>query len=139
MSFVDALAQYIAANHNDLTYTAAAGGNRFLHDMPAGPDRAVGVFNSGGFEGDVSLPYDRPTVQVQVRGTSDPRTALDWADDIYNMLHGLHDVLLPTGVWLVSLIGIQSGPVRIGPDGNRRMRYTCNFRAEIRNVTGNRP
>lgn len=135
----DALAQYVAAEHADLTYTAAAGGNMFLDDMPAGPERAVAVFNLPGYQGDPSLPYDKPSVQFQIRGTRDPRTAYAWALDIYNMLHGLHDVELPGGIWLVSLFAVQSGPVRIGPDSNGRMRYTVNFDSEIKNpVAGNR-
>lgn len=121
-----------------LTYSDAAGGNVFVARAPSAPHREVSVYPSGGFAGD-SLPYDRPTIQVVVRGDEDPRWALDMWQAVFDRVEGMRSVELPGGIWLVSCLSPQTGPVHMGPDANRRYRFGLNLELEVKNVTAERP
>lgn len=115
------------------------GGNIFLEKLPQTPDTAIAIFVSGGPQASGTHGYDNPVTNIQVRGNrADPVGALQLAERVYAALQGLHHVILPGGVHVVSCIGIQSGPVRLGPDDSERFRYSLNFQWEIRNLTQNR-
>ena len=133
----EGLAQYLDSV-NVVEYSESAGGNAFIDDMPQVPESAgvtVGFFHTGGYEADTKHPYDTPVIQVLIRGTKDARDALTLWQSIYSQLHGLRNVTLPNGIYLVDAIVIQSAPIRVGPDENGRHRYSMNLRCEVLNPT----
>lgn len=114
-------------------------GDCFISTLPSSPDECVAVYPSGGSQADGKLGYDTPSVQLIVRGTMDPRPALNRAQQIYDTLHGFsHGTFLQNGIWVLNCVGTQSGPAHIGRDQNGRNEYSLNFDLEIRNQSGNR-
>jgi hypothetical protein len=115
------------------------GGTIFYPRLPAAPDRCLAIALYGGPPSDPRLPHDAPSVQIRVRGeAADSRIAENDAQQVYDRLHGLEGVTLAGGTWLQHLVGVNSGPVYIGPDENNRDEYTVNFRCEISRPTPNR-
>lgn len=114
-------------------------GDFFISALPSSPDECVTIYPSGGSQADGKLGYDMPSVQLIVRGTMDPRPALNRAKRIYDALHGYsHAPFVSDGIWVLNCVGTQSGPVHIGRDQNGRNEYSLNFDLEIRNQSGNR-
>lgn len=146
MTLVSGIAQLIGAADKDargavdgLTYSLTSASNVFEGFLPSTPNRCVAVLPSGGFEADAGLPYDRPSIQIIVRGDDDPVWALDMWNEVYSALQSLRNVTLPDGTYLVSCQSIQSGPIHIGKDNSGRYQYGVNFETEIRNPTIERP
>jgi hypothetical protein len=71
--------------------------------LPPSPDRAISlaVYGTGRGGDDVTEPDSNVQVQARIRGSADPRVADDLADDVFDHLHGLANVRLSTGVWLL--------------------------------------
>lgn len=93
----------------------------FLSKMPASPDRAVVITWYP-----VALDHTEG-LQVRVRGASKSTTsAEDWAAEIKDALHGLHD--LTWGATDVALLRFVSG-ARMGFDGVDRDEVALNFYA----------
>lgn len=137
---LEGLAEYIADNIGDLTFTDQAGSTIFIETMPETDNLAVALFITGGIEADTLLPYDHPDVQIVVRADStDPRPAITKWSEIYSLLHGLRNLVLPDGTVLISSIATQSAPVRMGTDEVGRQRYSMNLRCETRTITTHRP
>lgn len=141
MSLVDEFARMIAARGlGDYRADGSAGGDVYLTRMPPAPDAVLVVGRYGGPESDARLGYDEPGLQVRARGAADADITLveDRAQAVYDALHGLSSMRLPLGTWLVSLVGVNGGPVYIGQDANRRDEYVVNFRAHLRRQTATR-
>lgn len=117
----------------DLQYSEV-GGNIFIDQLPEDADRGIAVNASSGlgYESDSGskLPYDAFYIHIIVRGGTNPDWALDTWNAIYSALHGLSYVTLPDGTQLLYAIVTTASPVRIGADGNGRMRYSMNLRGE---------
>ncbi|MDP3983985.1 MAG: minor capsid protein [Acidimicrobiia bacterium] len=127
------IAQYLAAQIGALTFNiSTTGGNVFVDSMPSTPDEAVMVKGSGGPEASTKSGYALPAVQVIVRGTTDPRTGSDRADQVYAALHGLRHTTLAGGTLVIRSAGIQSAPVSMGEDQNGRHEFSLNFQLETR-------
>ena len=134
------VAEYLGSAVSGLAYSESDdSGNVFLDRLPSVPDRAVAVYSTPGPEADSKLPYDPVEFSVTVRGDSDGRwVRATWAA-IYSALHGLRNASLPGGTYAVYILASQSSPFPLGDDENGRPQYGCDFRAEVLNVTGERP
>lgn len=127
------VAQYLAAQIAGLSFSLTeTTGNIFIDSMPATPDEAVAVKSFGGPEASTKAGYAEPQIQVITRGTQDPRTGSDRADEIYAALHGLRHTTLPGGTVVIRCAGIQSAPVSLGEDQNGRHEFSLNFQLETR-------
>jgi len=98
-----------------------------IPDGDAISDRYVGVFDSGGFDPQPNYDYERPTVQVRVRGNrGDYLGAHSLAKAIQVALNGQVDLELGSsrylGVWA------QGDVLFIGWDEAKRPIFTINFR-----------
>lgn len=113
------------------------GGDCFIDHLPDQPDDAVAIFSSPGPGVPGILGYDQPGFQVRTRSFN-LKTAHDKAKAIYDELHKLRSMELPSGTWLVQIIGTQSSPAPLGPDAANRHEYTQNYQSEIRAVTAHR-
>lgn len=139
-----AVAKHIAAARPELTFDATgATGNVFVLTMPSSPDVAVAVMAGAHRPQRTNAPTDLPAVQLIVRGDEDPRTALAEADALYGLLAGLDGVTLdeggPDAVFVHGSTPVQSAPVAMGLDPNRRHEFAVNFDLSIHNPTANRP
>lgn len=122
-----------------LTFSSTtAGGNVFVEGSPNEPANLVTVYASGGGEADSRLAYDSPDVQIITRSAETARWALDIWQAIYSRLHGLRNVTLPDGTYLVYALVEQSSPTHIGTDDRGRYMFSMNLRTEIRNFTQER-
>lgn len=109
-------------------------GDCFISVLPSSPDEVVALYPSGGIEADGKLGYDSPGVQILIRGSQNPISALSRAQSIYDALHGFGSgTFVPGGTWIVSCFCAQSGPVYLDRDQNERPEYILNFDLEIRN------
>lgn len=114
-------------------------GNIFLNITPADPNDIIALFSTGGPPGDVKLGYDRPTVQIWVRGDKNPVIAFQKAQSIYNALHGFSGArFIEDGSYIVDCRGQQSQPLHMGTDANGRHQYSINFILDMRNETRRR-
>ncbi|TMR97535.1 minor capsid protein [Nonomuraea basaltis] len=71
--------------------------------LPSSPDKAISlaVYGAGRGGDDVTEPDSNVQMQARIRGSDDPRVTDDLADDLFDELHGLANVQLSTGVWLL--------------------------------------
>lgn len=117
----------------------AVGGTIFVPKLPDAPDLAIAVARYGGSEADTKNGWDEPRLQFRVRGPHNDYIAGEaLAQRVYDELHGLANRQLPAGTWLNLAVGMQSGPMDIGPDTNHRPEWTVNVRADIERVTRHR-
>ncbi|MFC8584225.1 minor capsid protein [Streptomyces sp. NPDC057217] len=110
-----------------LTYDPTAlSGDTFIGTMPAAPDEAVALtlYDAGPTEARDDAVDQR--LQVRVRGGRDPRISERRARAIYEALHGLTDVELADGTFLI-LIAARGLPAPMGVDSNRRHEHVVNF------------
>jgi hypothetical protein len=137
MAYTDGIAQALDGVAG-LTYKVGSGGDIFVDQIPSEPDRAVCIYAMPGPEADSKLPYDPANFQIAVRSEAGGVwAAATWAA-IYSKLHGMRNVTLPDGTYLVFCIATQASPFRLGTDENGRLTYTGNYRTEILNPTGER-
>jgi hypothetical protein len=99
----------------------------FIGQMPETPDACVCVYDSGGYPGEENYLYERPTVQVKVRGgRGGYKIAHELCQNIRDVLHGLHNVTVNSaryvGIW------VETDVMSIGPDELHRPHFTVNFR-----------
>lgn len=103
--------------------------NLFIGSLPAqAPDNCVVVFDTPGFEADLTLKkgenYFRPSVQIMVRNKS-YLTAYTLIDSIKTTLHGVgHETWNGT---TYELIKCTQDPFPLGYDEDNRIKLICNF------------
>lgn len=137
-----ALARYLSGRSLVIYDEVGTGGNCFVNRLPAQPNEAVMVKQTGGHPVPAggSLGYDEPTLQLLVRGTRDPRVGDALAQSLYDELQGFRGVLDPAGenIYVARCLAAQSAPVHIGTDENERHLYSLNFALHIRHITQHR-
>lgn len=123
-----AIARWLSVNVDGLAFDeAGADGNVFIAAMPSTPDVALAVVPTGGYPQPTLAPTDLPTVQLLVRGDQhDPRGGLDLAERIYGALTCLDLVDLDEHR-VIGCTALQSAPVALGLDSNRRHEWSLNF------------
>jgi hypothetical protein len=132
------IAQFLSDNKLGKFDETGVSGNIFVMSIPATPDTIISIYPSGGTSGDFKLAYDRPRIQIIVRGTKDPRVGYELANKIYDKLHGMYNcTFVPNGTHIVLCEGVQT-PIHIGKDSNGRHEFSLNFDLEVLNQTENR-
>lgn len=121
-----------------LTYSEVDGGNVFVGYMPSTPDEAVAIYTQSGEEADSKLPYDPVDFTVTTRSEDGGLWARGMSDSIFSKMHGLRNVTLPDGTYLVYCLAQNASPFPLGPDENGRPRFTTEYRAEIIHPTEHR-
>lgn len=93
--------------------------------LPQNPDRVVSLA-AYGVDDDPSLSDTVQGLQVTTRwGGQDPREVARLTSRVFDELHGLHDVTLLTGVFVVQCL--RRSHTSIGEDSNGRWRTVQNF------------
>lgn len=100
---------------------------------PSRPPQLVVITGYAGPESSAWSNYDEPAAQLRVRGTDDERVSRQRAQSLYDALHGLSWARLPGGLFVVSVLAQQSGPIPMGTDANGRHEHAVNVRLEFRN------
>ena len=99
--------------------------NLYIGSMPATPDNAVCIYNSGGFARSLSgTEVEEPTFQIKVRNTS-YATGETLCNTINDLLHGASSTK-------ILMIEQQGGINDIGRDESNRQEFTQNFRCYYR-------
>ncbi len=128
------LAQFLHNNNWGVYDSEGVDGNIFISTTPNNPDTIIALYPTGGLISDVKLLYDKVSVQVWVRGTSNPSVGNSLAQNIYNELHGFYnDCFVEEGFYIISVIGMQSSPIHVGQDVDGRHQYSINFHIEFKN------
>jgi hypothetical protein len=121
------IAQYLDDENLVTVDPSGVAGNCFIDTLPATPETAVGIFSGSAGPPDAKTSLDRPGVQLQVRGDTDPRTAFALAEALRVKLHGLSNLTLASGTLVKLITANQSQPVYIGTDENGRHQYSVNL------------
>ena len=132
---IDEIMQYLANNIIDLEYDATGvSGNLFDNTLPASPDTAVMVENTGGYPRDMRLTqYLEPSIRILVRGTQDPRIAKSLAYEIIEKMGTFgSDTFVADGIKVIKCQAVQGYPINIGRDDNERHRFSINFDLQIK-------
>jgi hypothetical protein len=103
------------------------GTDLFVSKEPESPNACVTVYDTGGFDAEAAYTYDRPTVQVRVRGDKqDYSDAFTKAQSVRDELHGKYNETINgtryVGIW------IQGDIFTLGYDANDRPILAVNFR-----------
>lgn len=107
-----------------------------LGGLPQGPDRAVAL-TAYGVEDSPNLSDSTIGLQVTTRWEAqDPRAVGRLTSRVFDLLHGLHDVDLVTGVHVVQCL--RRSWASIGQDTNTRWRTTQNFYVDVHRPSTNR-
>ncbi|MEV8317984.1 minor capsid protein [Streptomyces sp. NPDC059900] len=134
---LDGVAQLLAARGLVAYDPDGTTGDLFIETMPPAPDAAVALWLYDGEAPDTRNAYDRPRLQVRVRGGPDPRVSRRRCWRIYSALHGLAGVELPDGTWLV-LAAARATPAPMGPDSSGRHEHVVNFDLDVSAPTDHR-
>ena len=99
----------------------------FVSEMPTIPDLCVTVYDSGGYDPQANYTYERPTIQVRVRGDRGGYIAA------HSLTQSVRDVLHATAGGAINgttYVGIwQEGDIMpLGYDTNHRPELSMNFR-----------
>lgn len=126
------VAQYLHVAGVGVFDASGVAGTIYVDLLPASPDVCIAILERGGQQASAANPWDYPSIQVIVRGTTDPRTGRDLSERVFDALHGFHEgPLVDGGDYVVSLQCNTSGPDPLGPDGNGRLKYSLNFSAFV--------
>ena len=97
----------------------------FVAEMPESPDRCVTIIDSGGNDAESQYIYERPTIQILVRGERG-EYEYDLAKAIKDELHGTANETVGgtryVGIWAEGDI------LSLGQDENKRSLLSINFR-----------
>ena len=131
---IDNVADYIISKID------AVGEDTIFSDLPSSPDKAVLIEQTGGPVGHFIYSYDTPRLRILVRGEKhDSIAPANTAYKIYDLLHGWHGgKLMDDGVYIHRIEGVQSAPIKVGPDDNNRHRYSINLDFEVHGESQNR-
>ena len=110
-----------------LGLTLAFGVNVFIGPYPEQPDSLVSIYDSPGEKPEFNYSYERPHVQVVVRGARGGyRDAHILSRDIAGLLHGIHNEehggARYVGIWMIGDVN------SVGEDQLQRPMFTINFR-----------
>ena len=101
--------------------------NLFVGEMPTTPDACVTVYDTGGYAPEPGYVYERPTVQVAVRGARDGYlVAHTLAQDVRDVLNGDVNDSINSARYIA--IWCESDVLFAGYDDNHRPLFTVNFR-----------
>ncbi len=99
----------------------------FVAIMPATPDNAVAIFDTGGSDPAFHLTYGRPTAQVRVRGAKDDYRSAQWQaqetrDTLIAVTNETQNAARYIQIWA------EGDVLFVEWDDNSRPVFTVNFR-----------
>lgn len=109
-----------------------------IGELPASPEQVIGLTRYRAPDDTELLGYDAPNVQMRVRGTFDESVSRERAQAIFDRYTAATQLVLPNGVRVVLMVGLQAGPISMGRDDAGRCEHTVNFSTDYRNETAHR-
>ena len=111
----------------DSTLGLAFRTNLFVGEMPVTPDECVCVYDTGGYPPEENFTYQRPTVQIRVRGSKGAYLAgHGLIQSVRDSLHARHNETINgcrfIAIWTESDVGF------IAFDDNHRPLFSVNMR-----------
>jgi hypothetical protein len=107
-------------------------GNIYIDALPEGKEM-IALYNKPGGRPDSKLGYQSAGIQILYRGTEDPISSMQVAEDIYFALYSFEkEAFIGGGYYIVSCLSQQSGPERIGQSQNGEYEYSMNFVIEYK-------
>lgn len=102
-------------------------------ELPKEPDQCVAIYDSGGYEPQAGYNYERPTIQIMVRGEPGGYCVAQMlAQNCRDELHGLANYTINAaryiGIWC------EADVTFVGFDENRRPSFSVNFRIHRTNA-----
>lgn len=138
----ESIAEYLNEEIPELIYDdEGLNGNIFIDRFPESPDKIIVIESTGGPAGNFIYSYDMPTIRILTRGNGpNPFDAKELALKIHDKLQSIKAQTIgdTEETYIINCEAIQSDPVLIGEDDNRRIRYSQNFMLNIRSKTTNR-
>ena len=111
----------------------AFGTDLFISEMPPVPDSCVCVYDTGGENPNPDYNYEKPTIQVRIRGAKGKYLdAYNLAQDIRDFLNGKHNEEINGARYIVILC--EGDIFFVGYDDNHRPLLTVNFRLHRTNA-----
>ena len=133
------IGRYISDNVEKLTWEGEDN-NIFVDHIPHLPDKCIGIFSTGGLNGQMwQQDYRNPTMQIIARGNESPEWSYEVSVEIYQLLHGRSSFDLTAEnsekiYQVVSIMGLQSEPVGLGMDSSNRHKHSLNYQLEFKEV-----
>lgn len=139
MNWLEGVATYLDTNITEVSFAAddVVNGsgervNMFVNkELPDSPDMAFRLINTGGFETVKQIDVDEPNFQIIARFPAGSSDGLDVCEKFIDTLNTAVHVDLADGTRLALAYAIQSDPIFIGNDENRRPEWSINFAASI--------
>lgn len=104
--------------------------------IPQTPDRLIALMGYG-VDDDPTLSDSVQGLQVTTRwGGQDPRDVGRLTSKVFDQLHGLYGVILPTGVHVAQIV--RTSHTSIGQDANNRWRTVQNFYCTVHRPSAHR-
>ena len=124
MSLITEIAQYLDNEGIGTFDESGTTGNIFIASLPQTPDTCISIYPNGGLPADSKMSYDKPTIMILIRGTTNPIIAETLAQQIYDQLHGFHhNTFVESGLWILSCLAAQSAPNWLNVDENGRHEF----------------
>jgi len=99
-------------------------GNIYIDFVPS-LQNSITIINRPGNEADIRNSYKTSGVQIYYRGTDNPLTSYEKAEEIFNALNGLKGKL--NSSYVVQCFSFQSGPENVGRSENGWFEFSMNF------------
>lgn len=97
----------------------------FISHIPDSPDRCIALLDTGGFDPEVEIQYEKPTFQIHVRDRADKYTrCYTTVKNILEILHGNRFVVNST----IYVFWQQGDIFDLGRDKKNRIELTANVR-----------
>ena len=104
------------------------GTDLFISEQPSSPDSCVTVFDTGGFPPESNYTYEKPTVNIRVRGNRNGYlNAYAVAKSIVDELHDKTNEEVDSENRIIS-IWCMGDIISLGKDDNDRPQLSVNFR-----------
>ncbi len=130
MNLAADIAEYLDGKAIGTFSPDANGGNIFIERLPTAPDTCIAIRHTGGAIS-TGLPLIEPTIQLVVRGDTDPRTALELADEAMAALKYKQGAITLAGEDVSIIWPLNDIPAYVGIDENGRHMYSINLRISI--------
>ena len=107
-------------------FAATSGWSINISKMPDSPDTCIGIYDQPGLASEPKITYDRPGLQIIVRGAKNAYLAgYSKAKDIMRALHGRNNESWNDTRYLQILA--ESDIIQMGRDDNDRPLFSINF------------
>lgn len=126
MLIAEQIAKYLTSQSVGTFNKTGSSGNIYVDWLPE-KDNIIAIYNREGRPNTLGLGYKNPAIQIIYRGTKNPITSMEKANQIFDTLNGFSGILTTGGNHVVSIISSQGGAASIGKNKEGHHEYSMNF------------